>query len=398
MTLRNAGHAAWRQAAFPLILAVSLIAVLAYYVGATLRVAALRNADGASLALIVQQGTRAARAGPTDVGALAADPLDQQAVNGVIVARARSSGDMSRAARQVELLRHMGWRSTVALQNLLWRAAATGDQALVMDALDALLRRERLLGQIYPILNVMTLNPDSRALLVQRLAGRPPWRRYYLMSASDLVRAPEVEGRYLVMREVQRRGDPLARNEVAPILPKLIADGSAEEAFALWRANNAGAVTQPLADTDFAAAARPSPLDALPIPFEWQLGNGSGYSSNAGRDERGSFASVDWDGRGAPALMSQTTTARAGRYQLDVTGDLPGTSWVEYVGFSLNCPNQAAVGFVPRLTSPGLRAKLMTAEPVRCDFPVLQLSGLVHSGNAAVAVVLRTVRMERTGG
>lgn len=372
-----------------------MVAALAYYVGATLRFTALRNGSAASLVEMTQPG-RGKLTGSLDVAALAGSPLDQQAVNAVVTARARLSGDLDQAVRDVRLLRQLGWRSTIALQNMLWGAVTVGDQPVLMDTLDALLRRERLLGQIYPVLNLMTLDPTFRARLEQRLGKRPPWRRYYFMSASDLTREPEIEGRYLVMRDVQGRGDPLVRNEVAPILPKLIGAGRPAEAFDLWRRHNGGKVTSPLADTGFTAAAKPAAPDALPVPFEWQLGSGSGYFVDAGQDARGSFASIDWDGRGTPVLLSQVTSARAGRYRLDVLSELPGAELVGRFGFRLTCAG-GFVELVPGLAGRGPRATLVTAGPVRCDFPSMEMFGLVQPAGRAAAAVLRSVHLRRVG-
>lgn len=381
----------------PVILMASLIATTVYYAGTSTRFLALRaGGDGALLGAGAQKSLKYAPA-LTTVTALAANPLDQQAVNGVIAGRARASGDISRALRETELLRQLGWRSNSALQNLLWRAGTTNDVPLIMDTLDALLRRERLLAQIYPVLNLMTIDSNFRGLLVRRLEARPSWRRYYFMSASDLVKPTEIVGRYEVMHEVQRHGDRLTRNEIAPILPKLIAIGQTANAFNLWRAHK-GAVTSPLADTNFEAAARSKPDDALPVPFEWELGSGGGFFVDAGRDAGGSFLSIDWDGRGVPSLVSQTTTARAGRYRLDVTGAPPMTTVLQKIGFRLVCGNGAVIELTPVNAGGGTRTQLVTATAVRCDYPQLQLFGLVQPTTSAGSVMLRSLQLVRLGG
>jgi len=386
-----------QRALLPVILMASLIATTVYYAGASTQFLALRaGGDGALLGAGEQKSPKNAPALAT-VPALAANPLDQQAVNGVIVGRARASGDMGRALRETGLLRQLGWRSNRALQNLLWRAGTTNDIPLIMDTLDALLRRERLLAQIYPILNLMTIDPSFRGLLVRRLEARPSWRRYYFMSASDLVKPTEIVGRYEVMQQVQRRGDRLTRNEIAPILPKLIAIGQTANAFILWRTHE-GSVTSPLADTHFEAAARSKPDDALPVPFEWELGSGGGFFVDAGRDTGGSFLSIDWDGRGVPSLVGQTTTARAGRYRLEVTGAPPMTTVSRKIGFRLACANGAMTELTPVNVGGGPRMRLVTATAVRCDYPQLQLFGLVQPSTSAGSIILRSIQLVRLGG
>lgn len=386
-----------QRALLPVILMGSLIATTVYYAGTSSRFFALRaGGDGALLGTGGQSRPGNAPSLAT-APALAANPLDQQAVNGVIAARARASGDMKRALRETGLLRQLGWRSNTALQNLLWRAGTTNDIPLIMDTLDALLRRERLLAQIYPVLNLMTIDPVFRDLLVRRLEARPSWRRYYFMSASDLVKPAEIEGRYVVMQAVQRRGDRLTRNEIAPILPKLIAIGQTANAFNLWRTHK-GSVTSPLADTRFETAAQSKPDDALPVPFEWQLGSGGGFFVDAGQDAGGSFLSIDWDGRGVPSLASQTTTARAGRYRLEVTGAPPMAAVSQKIGFRLACVNGTMTDFVPFGAQSGSRLQLATTTAVRCDYPQLQLFGLVQPSTSADSILLRSIRLTRLGG
>lgn len=383
--------------AFPLILACSLIVALVYYVGATQGMVPLLTGIDNNLVGAPSVRTPKGPAALKSVSAVAVNPMDQAAVNGVIAARARATGNLDRALQETELLRRLGWRSTSSLQNLLWRGGMTRDLPLLMDTMDALLRRQKLLSEIYPILNLMTTEAEFRSLLTRRLAGRPSWRRYYFLSASDLAKPQEIEGRYFVMRDIQRGGDRLTRNEIAPILPKLIAIGQTPRAFELWRMQD-GTATTPLADTDFTIAAKPLTGDALPISFEWQLGSGSGYVVDAGRDERGSFASIDWNGRGAPTFMSQRTTGRAGRYRLDVEGEPPMSAVADRVGFRLVCANGGTTEFRPiGDVGGGRRMRLIGNGRSDCDFPELQLYGLVQTGTTSASVVLRRIGLQRVG-
>jgi len=384
-----------RRALVPLMLAVALVIAFIYIVGTTRRVALLSNNPDGNLVGAARSDRPQGKVALANVSALAANPLDQKAVNGAIAARLRATGDVNRAIREIALLRQLGWRNTRALQNLLWRAGNARDLPLMMDTLDALLRREKLLGEVYPILNLMAMDPAFRGLLTQRLAARPPWRPYYLMSASDLSRPEQIEGRYFLMRAIQKRGDKLTRNEVAPILPKLIGVGRSAQAFDLWRAQQGGKLTTPLTDIDLANAARSMPADALPVPFEWQLGSGSGYVVDASRDERGSFMSIDWSGRGAPSFATQLTSGRAGRYRLEVTGDPPMSRVANRIGFRLVCPDGKKAEFNPVKAGAGERMQLVGAGPVPCDYSKLELYGLTETGTSAVSVVLRTVRLER---
>ncbi len=383
-----------RRSILSLVLAASLIVALVYYVSMTGQVTLLSMGKDANLIGVQQQKRPEGASALQYVSALAADPLSQQAVNGVIAAQMRATGDTRQAMQQILLLRQLGWRNNSALQNMLWRAGTVGDLPMMMDTLDALLRREKLLGQIYPILNLMTTDASFRALLIQRLKNRPSWSKYYFQSASDLSRPAEIEGRFLVMRSVQRTGGQLSRNEIAPILPKLIGMGAAPQAFELWQAQD-GAVMRPLDDANFLKASRPTQTDALPIPFEWQLGSGSGYFTDAGRDEHGTFLSIDWNGRGAPALASQLTSATPGRYRIIVVADHPATQMGDRLGFRFACANGTVVNFTAVKPSTRNQVQFVSNGPLTCSYPELQIYGLVQNGSSATSVIMRSIKLER---
>jgi hypothetical protein len=385
-----------QRALFPFMLLASLLAALVYFVGTTTRTTQLGMGVNSNLLGTPRSTLPAGRDPSVRVDALAGNPLDQRTVNGVIAAHLRQTGDARRAVREAALLRDLGWRNTSALQNLLWRGVQTSDVPLLMDTIDALLRREKLLGEIYPVLNAMTTEPTFRGLLIRRLAARPPWRRYYFQSASDLSKPDQIEGRYLTMRAVQRSGDRLTRNEIAPILPKLIGLGRTAEAFALWQ-TQAPRTTTPLADLNFAVAALPVPYDSLPVPFEWQLASGSGFFADAGRDARGSFMSIHWSGRGAPTFATQRTSGRAGRYRLQVVSDEPATIVTDRLGFRLSCASGAAIPFVAAASGSKGRIAQVSASRVSCNFPELQLYGLTQTGLSSASIVLRSVRLQRIG-
>jgi hypothetical protein len=390
---RGSTRSAAGRWAVPLILAASLVAAAAYHASAASRFAVLEHGS-----LSRPLGTlpkTPARVPPIPLEAVAANPFDQRAVNNVIATRAYASADRERALKETALLGQLGWRSTPALQNLAWRASLIGDVDLLIDSLDAMLRRERLLSVLYPALDQIILQPEGRELLLRRLVGNPPWRLYYLLSASDLQDPDVIEARYLIMRDIQQAGQSLTRNEIAPVLPKLIATGRTEQAFELWQ-GHVGDVARPLADPQFEYAAQPSPIDALPVPFEWQFGNGAGFFSDASIDDSGSFASIDWNGRGVPVFMSQLTTATPGRYRLSVAGEAPMSQIAIKAGFRLVCPDRSKVEFFPVNAGSGARMELAGHGRVTCNSPTFEIFGLIQPATTTTPIVLRSISLQRT--
>ena len=355
-----------------IVLLAALLVVVGYYALLWPRSAGLSVRSDAALLSVLEQRRALPGAPSVDATALAADPLDPRLVNAVVVGEARRSGNLAAAAPGVALLRRLGWRHSPAVQNIIWQAARDRDVTTIIDGFDGLMRRGELLGPAFTVLDALSAEPALRPVLAERMADDPPWRLNYLLTGGQLTQPAMLDGRYAIMRAVQRSGDGLTRNEIAPILPPLIAAGHADRAFALWHGHRPG-VTSPLADADFATAAQQPALGALPIPFEWLLYSGTGFYADTGDDQRGTYAALIWDGRGAPVLASQQTSGRRGDYTLTVAAD-DARAIAKSLVFKLAGSNGTTTEFVPVRVGAG-RLELRTERPVPADFPILQIIG-----------------------
>ena len=102
-----------------------------------------------------------------------------------------------------------------------------------LEALDGLMRSNPKSQQkIYDALTVFTRNAGSRRALVQLLAQEPPWRQDFL---AYLPRSTaDVRGASMLMAELRSTKSPPRTAELTPLLGKLIADGTPDEAYLLW--------------------------------------------------------------------------------------------------------------------------------------------------------------------
>jgi hypothetical protein len=321
--------------------------------------------------------------------AIAAAPLDQRVLN-VAMARDAKRHGRARTPAWLAALSQMGWRDTFTLQNRLYAALLRTNLSSVLDISDALLRRQQLADQITQVILLLEAEPTLRPDLVERMAGGPSWRGLYLATTIGHLKTPEqLSARVMLLDGLAQRGS-LDKGEVVPSINALDRAGLPRQAFALWQRVQPG-VTHPLDDGQFDRASRSYDAGYDPVPFQWQMMTGDGFSADAIRDGAHAALTIDWSGRGVPVFAQQRTSAVPGRYALSL--DVPAKEKVDLPAFSfkLIC-GETAILFAAAASDP---TRLRTATEVPCAFPMLQIVGDVQSSAAAHQVTINRIVMHR---
>ena len=282
----------------------------------------------------------------------------------------------------------LGWRDTAAQFNRLYVAAAAADIATILDVSEALLRRQQLLDRITPVLAIVETDPKISADLVGRLQTRPAWRAAYLETTNIFTRRDQLVARYGILRELMRRGDRLSKSEVAANVIALDGGKLPNLAFALWKAVHPD-VLVPLNDPDFRHAAANSAQDATTVPYEWQLLTGEGFSTDAFVEDGRSALEIKWNGRGVPVFARQRTSARAGRYVLDIALDRQNIADLSVVQFRLMCDGTA----IALRQEGNVATRLATVQPVPCAYPVFEIVGDVQSSSMPRTLLLHALHL-----
>jgi hypothetical protein len=322
--------------------------------------------------------------------AITGAPLDQRTLNVAMARDARQHGG-ARTPAWLAALAQLGWRDTITLQNQLYAAALRNDLSGILDITDALLRRRQLSDQIIPVVSLLEVDPALRPNLVDRLAGSPSWRGLYLTTIGHLTTQEQLSARVLLLNGLAQRGS-LDKGEVVPSINALDRVGLVAQAFALWQRVQPG-ITRPLDDDHFERASRNYNPGHDPVPFQWQIMTGEGFSADATRDGAHTSLAIDWSGRGVPIFAQQRTSASPGRYALDLVipaeerADLPALS------FRLVC-GEKTIAFAAAAKDP---TRLHTVEAVPCTFPLLQIAGDVQSSSAAHQVTINRIAMRPLG-
>lgn len=304
--------------------------------------------------------------------AFSAAPLEQRTVNIAMVreARARVPGQ-DRTLAWLPVLKRLGWRDTPSLQNLLYAAGLTQDLPEVLDAGDALLRRQKLTDQIIPVMAQVEANPRLQGAFAARLAGNPSWRHLYLISTGPIGSKEQLLARFALIRRLRRNGVRLDPDDITPSITLLDQHDLSVYGLALWHDIRPQA-TRPLDDVDFRLASRSYQSGFGLVPYEWQMMTGDGFTVDALDDDGHARLSIDWNGRGVPVFAQQRTSAAPGRYALAVAVSPDDVADLAAIAFRLTCGN-TAVAFEPAGPT-----RYVTTAAVPCAYPVLQIAGDVQ--------------------
>ena len=305
--------------------------------------------------------------------AFAAAPLEQRTVNIAMVreARTRPPGQ-DRTLAWLPVLKRLGWRDTPSLQNLLYAATLTQDLPGVLDASDALLRRQKLTDQIIPVMALVEASPRLQGAFAARLAGNPSWRHVYFISTGPIGTKKQLLARFALIRRLRRDGVRLDPGDITPSIALLDQHDLSAYGLALWHDLRPQA-TRPLDDVDFRLASRSYQSGFDPVPYQWQMMTGDGFTADALDDGGHARLSIDWNGRGVPVFAQQRTSAAPGRYALAVGVSPDDVADLAAIAFRLTCGN-TAVTFEP--VGP---KRYITAAAVPCAYPMLQIAGDVQT-------------------
>lgn len=382
----------WRRTIAAGVAGAVLLTVTAYAAVAETALATVRSARSGAL-LADLKGEPAAQldrlSDSTVRTAIAAAPLEQRVLNIAMARDAKQHGG-ARTPAWLAALAQMGWRDTGTLQNRIYAAALRNDLSGILDISDALLRRQQLTDQITQVVLLLEVEPTLRPSLVQRLAGRPSWRNLYLATTVGHLKTPEqLSARVLLMDGLARRG-PLDKSEVVPSINALNQAGLFQQAFALWQRVQSG-VTRPLDDGRFDRASRSYNAGYDPVPFQWQMMTGEGFSADATQDGSHAALTIDWSGRGVPLFAQQRTSAAPGLYALDLDIPVEEKADLPALSFKLVCGETVT----PFAAAAGDPTRLRTVTAVPCAFPLLQIVGDVQSSAAAHQVTINRIAMRR---
>jgi len=349
---------------------LSILTLLGFYLSAAGRNERMMRAGLTSLMAVPPALASEGAVEPSEArSALIVDPLNQRLLNVAMVTHARTAREEEQG-RWFTALARLGWRDTASRQNLLLQHAKHENIAAILDDIDGLLRRNRLIEQVSPALITLEGDLVGRRWVIERLRQRPAWRFGYLQRGSLIDDPVQLAARARTIRSLQQSGDDVADGEISPVLPKLIAAGLGEEALAIWRVREPS-IKRPIADPNFAKLATERGSSA--VPFHWQLTAAADYSVDATL-EPAPHLSISWSGIGVPIFAAQTLSASAGRYGVILSTAEPDKVLPKMVTVRAVCGTDV-VDFVHQKEVSATKVAYFPDRPLPCPFARLELVG-----------------------
>ena len=327
--------------------------------------------------------------------AIEADPLNQSIFNTAMMQIGRRESNALPADAWFTTLEHYGWRSTPALQNLIYYHASRNNIGRVLDVADALFRREKRTEEATTVFSLAETVPDLRADVIRRLQARPAWRRPFLLGSNVLTDPAAIEGRYQTLRALQRTGDRLPEQEMTALLPVLVRVGRTADAFSLWSFGRKG-IARPVNDPQFSDAATVINQDDTAKPFNWRLLSGDNFDvTTRGRGAPGIV--IHWNGQGVPVFATQQTSGAAGFYKMRVAFDSEDAASAKAVGYRLMC-GDARIDLVYVSAPDTTHSDWRTVKPVPCAFPRLEIFGVLADARQDITFTLNDIALQRILG
>lgn len=204
--------------------------------------------------------------------ALRRSPLDAAALSTLALAQEKH-GDDKGATALMNVAASAGWWDDATQIWMFDRARDAGRYDTAMERADALLRREVLQDELYPMLLQMANTPEAATALLLRLEERPDWRGDFLQWADNHDTADrDALDRLWAM--LARSDAPPSAREAAVHIAGLIRNHRYAQARRIWAWAIRGKAGNTLFDGDFTAAAGPL-QEGYVTPFQWTFSDES---------------------------------------------------------------------------------------------------------------------------
>lgn len=345
-------------------------------------VAAAASAERALLAAMPDRALDAA------IAAVTRAPYTVQAVRTIGLIDAGRGADAA-AGFWMGLAGGLGWRD---IPTQLWiadRLIAGGRYADALPRLEALVRQQNGAPSTLRPLNALADIPRARAVLVARLAQRPPWRGAFLIGIGAL--APEdVAGRDALVAELSATPAPVTRAELQPDVARRAGSGDVVQARALWlgfAADRRRLAGSGLYDGGFDAAS-----GDVSFPFEWSIPDMAAALVTIAPDETGNPALVvRASGDLPPLLMTQQLLLAAGTYLVGA-GTERGAG-ADQIHWEMRCVSGAPLPLMPERGGSG--ALRFTVPATGCPTQRLELHGSPLGDGTPVDLRIDDVALRR---
>ncbi|WP_428629146.1 hypothetical protein [Sphingopyxis sp.] len=324
---------------------------------------------------------------------LAWRPLSQDALNRLLVA-ARLDGRPALEKKAADAMRVFAWRTAPGQLNLITIALEQRKFDQVFQHADALSRRGKATEEILNLFALYELMPEKRQYLVTALKKSPPWRQAFLASAERLKSSQQVNARYETIAALLGTG-VVQRDELSSLLGRMVATGSAPQAYGLWVKTQRPAVKpNSLFDGDFEQAGELQKSGVSNrFPFEWQLDSGRNAGTQLVQRGGSNELQLYWNGQGVPIFAKQIVQARPAVYKVTLHGVEASKTGRKVIAVELLCPGQPAIRLEPVAAATQNDLAFAADLATRCNYPEIRLFGRPDANGADFEMSLTGINL-----
>lgn len=212
----------------------------------------------------------------------------------------------------------LGWRDVPTQAWLMMDNLQGGDARNAMNRADAVARRSGMRTELFSMMALFAGQPATQPILMERLQLNPDWRSDFFRYARQAT-ADQAQVLDRLLRSLKAGSTPPTREEVAPVVRKLVDLGAFTQAEALASDMLGGSRTgsqNPVWDGSFSAAEAYEDPDYARTPFEWELGSAPGVTVFVSEEEGNGALYAQTNGSRDAVLASQTIRVPAGNHVL----------------------------------------------------------------------------------
>lgn len=149
---------------------------------------------------------------------------------------AEALGKPAEARAAMALAGNLSWRDSATQLWLFSQAVREQDFVEAVGRADALMRRDKLVEQVMPLIYILGADDTSRAALIERLAKNPHWRGSFFALARRM--EASVDPFRAIVSDLAATDFPATDEELAPMLKGLIDARQYGSARDIWLAGH----------------------------------------------------------------------------------------------------------------------------------------------------------------
>lgn len=247
-------------------------------------------------------------------------PLNQKAVR--VLGMAQIAQGNSRGNETLRAAGELGWQDVPTQAWLMLDSLQRGDAQAAMFRADALARRAGMRPELLQVIVAFARDDTTLPLLLERLELNPMWRHEFFALASN-ANPTEVESLALLLRRLEEGPAPPTREEIAPVVRRLVELAAYDQAEALatdlLRQSMSSEEEGLLGDGEFALPELYRARAQERTPFDWEIGSARGATamvSDFRGGSEGGVLFVDSNGAERTVLATKMIRIPPGPYRL----------------------------------------------------------------------------------